>query len=373
MKFLLVLISCLLISSDIFAQAPVGRLADGRPYRVDEQGMRLSDYIAEIEVTNEELRQQVTGLEDEVAETNRKLNATGNSNCLANNTVKENNTACNYQSPTNPYYTKVKELEAELVSKPTQEQLSLLSKQSDISSLELSKLKSANDLQKEQLGNLKKQLQASLSDKEGLYQDLINKNRDAEENYSKVNNDNLELKQKISSLEKEMVTNNSLKNTLQGKNEEIAKLEKEIATNNSLKNLLEEKNDEIAKLKTAINSQNQRAALVYPETTKAVLASEPATDKTIVSYKSELRGQLQKIQNLILQRKNSLDNLKNRKSGILVSIQPLVASSGLSLDKIRLAVDNLSREEDVTDIKSGLSEISKILNEDLAVINRLLH
>lgn len=350
MKWLLILISWLLVSLEVFAQSPVnnaqppvGRLADGRPYRVDEQGMRLSDYIAEIEVTNEELRRQVTGLEDELAEANRKLNGTGNSNSLANNT------ACNYQSVSNPYYSKVKELEAELASRPTPGQLSHLNKQSDISALELNQLKAANQQQRAQLDILKKQLQTSFSDKEGLYEDLINKNRDSEENYSKITNDNLELKQKISSLEKE------------------------IETNKSLKNLLEEKNNEISTLKSSINSQNQRAALVYTESPKAVLTTEPLIDKTIVSYKSELRGQLQKIQTLILQRKNSLDNLKNNKSGILVSIQPLVTSSGMSLDKIRLAVDNLNREEDVTDIKAGLSEISKILSEDLAVINRLLH
>ncbi len=356
MKYLLILVSYLLISTVAFAESPalplvekvpvekpVGRLSDGRPYRVDEQGVRLSDYIAKIEVTNEELRKQVIGLEDELAETNRKLNARGNPNSLANNT------ACNYQSNANPYYTKVKELEAELASRSAQGNLSALGNQADITSLELSKLKSANELQKEQLQNLKKQLQTSLNDKEGLYQDLINKNSDSEENYSQIKNDNLELKQKISSLEKE------------------------VEANRSLKNLLEEKNQEISRLKSSANSNQQRAALVYTESPKAVLASEPSFNPTIVSYKSELRGQLQNIQGLILQRKNALDSLRNKKSGIIVSIQPLVTSSGMSLDRLRLAVDNLREEEEVADIKSGLSEISKLLNDDLAVINRLVH
>lgn len=50
-----------------------GRLADGRAYRIDEQGYRLIDQLAEYEVKVEELRRQVITLEDELIEKNKQI------------------------------------------------------------------------------------------------------------------------------------------------------------------------------------------------------------------------------------------------------------------------------------------------------------
>ena len=46
-----------------------GRLPDGRAFRIDQaSGLRLSDYIAELEVSADDLRRQVVALEDELNE-----------------------------------------------------------------------------------------------------------------------------------------------------------------------------------------------------------------------------------------------------------------------------------------------------------------
>src|SRR5690606_5305661 len=50
-----------------------GRTADGRAYRIDAQGLRLVDQMAELEVTVDELRRQVIALENELETKNRKI------------------------------------------------------------------------------------------------------------------------------------------------------------------------------------------------------------------------------------------------------------------------------------------------------------
>src|SRR5262245_34529645 len=62
-----------------FAENPdsVGRLPDGRPYRVDENGYKLSDHIADLEVTVNDLQNQVQSLEYELEQKNRDLESAG--------------------------------------------------------------------------------------------------------------------------------------------------------------------------------------------------------------------------------------------------------------------------------------------------------
>lgn len=51
----------------------VGRTADGRAYRVDNQGNEIVDYIAELELQQDALNRRIYGLEAEIAEKIRSL------------------------------------------------------------------------------------------------------------------------------------------------------------------------------------------------------------------------------------------------------------------------------------------------------------
>ncbi|MCC6952574.1 MAG: hypothetical protein IT290_00500, partial [Deltaproteobacteria bacterium] len=54
-----------------------GRLADGKAFRVDDQGLQLVDQMAELQVTVDELNRQITSLEFELAEKDRALLSQG--------------------------------------------------------------------------------------------------------------------------------------------------------------------------------------------------------------------------------------------------------------------------------------------------------
>lgn len=51
-----------------------GRLADGKAYRLDETGVRITDRLAELEVTVDDLQRQIYALENELGEKQRTIN-----------------------------------------------------------------------------------------------------------------------------------------------------------------------------------------------------------------------------------------------------------------------------------------------------------
>ena len=67
-RLFVVFLFFLTLSVSVFAEDDRGRLSDGRAFRTDAQGMQLIDYIAELEVTIDELNRRVHGLQYEVEE-----------------------------------------------------------------------------------------------------------------------------------------------------------------------------------------------------------------------------------------------------------------------------------------------------------------
>lgn len=62
----------------VYAEDDKGRLPDGRAFRTDSQGNQLVDYIAELELSVDALRRQVSGLEGEVEQKQALIDKIGN-------------------------------------------------------------------------------------------------------------------------------------------------------------------------------------------------------------------------------------------------------------------------------------------------------
>ncbi len=69
MKILLILF-LIFFTFSASAQNNAGRMADGRAFRIDNQGLRVVDHLAELEVRNKELKSKVISLKDSVVEKN---------------------------------------------------------------------------------------------------------------------------------------------------------------------------------------------------------------------------------------------------------------------------------------------------------------
>jgi len=343
-----------------------GRLSDGRAYRIDN-GMRLTDYIAELEVTNDDLKRQLNALESELDEKNARLEKAGNAPSPA---IRERDLvtgrsadhsgdhslpraqtasanvdcslktqpleakistleqqlqssqqarACNYQSTDNPLWAEVSSLREQLAQRPKAEQVSNLNAKAE----------------KEQEGRIW-----------------------AEEETEK-------LRAALTALQSESA---------------------------SLKSQLEQSRSE---LRAANENAQARAALAAAPPPAAVAAAVPVKEApkaievapklstqaetsvesigNLAAARADLKKQLGTIQSLVSERKNLLDSVKSRGKGVSISLQPLVTQNGKSLDSIRVDVNGLNSGSDIAAIRSDLQQIAGILNDDIGVLKRLAH
>jgi len=309
-----------------------GRTSDGKPYRIDREGLRISDYIAELEVANDDLKRQLEASDREIEEKDRLLKQAGVGR--ARNDVRERDLvssandrtscesrlkdlelrltsaeqkaksqlqpACDFQSPANPYKSQVEELQARLQHNPSDSQLQ--SEQDKRAAAEAELLRSKSELSKsrEELMSVKERVA-------GLERDLEEKST--------------------------RVTNEASRST-----------------------------PEIVASRGAMRDPSTEVEKVQP-----IRQSEP-TDKNV---QAELRGSLNQIQKLVGERKNLLDALKSKGKAVSVSLRPLVTADGKSLDSFRVEVDHFGANSDLGKIRSGLTEISSILNDDISLLRRL--
>jgi hypothetical protein len=313
-----------------------GRSADGKAYRI-ENGMKLSDYIAELEVANDDLHRQLDALEDELAEKDKQLGqsgtpekrrvreqnllsrksslppAAGSTTDACASTVQELNTkvvtlqeqlrqappsaACDYTSPDNPLWAQIKTLEAAVADRGAP--------------IEIVKSEQAKR-------------QAAEAELAKLKQDFEEQNRLVEDERHRS-----------------------------------AELQTQLA-------------DAKAQAAASTDSHIGRASLA-PEAQEKKAAANPESGSAdeVAAARGEFKEQLAKIQSLVVERKNLLDALKSKGRGISLSIQPLVASGGRSLDALRVQVKELSRPDDIGMIRSGLQEIVDVLNDDVSTLQRL--
>jgi chromosome segregation ATPase len=361
-----------------------GRLPDGRAYRIDKEGYRLVDQVAELEVTNDDLERQLRVLEDELrqlkrgagasavaangepvkevdllpssglrtaklppaktvasqnsetpdcndlvsslylkmAEMEKKL-ANANSLVQGNTSTKAvaSQTACDYQSPANPLWNQVNELQNALMQGPSAE---------------------AYAKSVEQQERIKTKLIEAAAEKSRL----------AEKN-EELSLSRIELEKKLNA-----------------QSERIAMQNAEIE---QVRGVLKQQEVMLASLQTSkVEAERARAALRTPKSEPTTSIVPQTTSADIAVAKKALRAELKTIQSKIMKRKNLIDRLKKKGRGVSVSPQRLVSSKGASLDALRLEVKSLSQVGAARKIRLGLREISLVLDEDIKTMQRLI-
>ena len=95
----------------------------------------------------------------------------------------------------------------------------------------------------------------------------------------------------------------------------------------------------------------------------------PVTQPSVDDRAVLVQG-LNHLQAKVLERKNLLDIVKEKKKGVTV-IQPLVTKGRVTLDDIRMNVQRFQPGQDPTGIQGSINEIGQILDDDIAVLKRL--
>ncbi len=322
-----------------------GRLPDGRAYRIDAaSGMRLSDYIAELEVTADDLRRQMVALEDEVSERRRQVEeyerTTGvklatkikETTLVDKSSLPPARSAPISCSPDDPMVAslraRVKELEAGGGVAPVPGSFG-------------GPVASGAPVAPVAPG-------APVAPAPGTTQQP--------QTACDWNSPANPLRSQLAETSE------------QGKRQ-AALLGEQLA---SVNNQLLEKNRKIEELESKAASVGERSEPRARQTPQAV----PVVSETVASTASnnervELVNALNKLQGLVIKRKDLLDNVKKTGKGVTVPIQPLVTRGRVTLDDLRTNVQRFQTGHDSTGIRATLAEIEQILHDDIAVLNRL--
>lgn len=340
-SLLVSLTSPAVVSAQNPSGAARGRLPDGRAYRVDPaSGMRLSDYVAELEVTTDDLKRQNVALEDEVSEKRRQIEQyarqTGvtiapkiKESTLVDKGLPPAKSAPIACSPMDPQVvalqTRIKTLEASLGGAAGSESPASAMAKCDYNT-------PANPLYTEVL-TLKRTLADNVSAKEGS---------DASH-------------QQLAALEQQLTAVNK---QLVDKQGQIDQLQQRLAQT-------EVKTEPRGRQTAPI-----QAALPIQEAPPVAVAVAPAP-VTNLADKNELNAMLTRVQALVIQRKDLLDAVKAKGKGVVVPIQPLVTKGRVTLDDIRTNVQRFQPGQDPAGTKASINEVEQILKDDIAVLSRL--
>lgn len=340
------LLSVMLGAASASAEPQRGRTTDGRAYRI-EKGMRLTDYIAELEVANDDLRRQLNAAEDELID----LQKAGQSGAKA--PVKEKDLISGAPTKAAP--------------------LPPARQESDSCQLELSNTRSQLESANARLREVRPPVACNYESPENPYLKQVRElERLSASGEAATRAQLIEEQGKRADLEREL---ESVRSDASTQREKVAGLEAQLGE--SKRTLASAR--ESARESTREDSLS-RAALAQPVKASAeekVAEVAPAAvpsahdEQSLTQLRTELNTSLQSIQSLIIERKNLLDSIKSRGKGVSINLQPLTARSGKSLDTLRAEVKALSSTSGAGELRTGIAEIAKILNDDIGVLKRL--
>lgn len=309
-----------------------GRAADGRAFRIDRDGMQITDYIAELEVTVDDLKRQVVALEDELDEKRARL----------------------------------ERVNAGQPPAPALKETHLLG---SVSATETAKTQECERSVTE--------LRSRLAEAERRASTAAARTREAEPHEAEIAAFKRQLDEKslrIAELERSLesvqgelrATTTRLAHATESLNEQTTLAEARAATLKSV---------EPPAGGPAQSEVSARASLAVeraehpPEAPAATSSSQPSAPS--IGDKASVKESLQRIQSLIIQRKDLSDAVSKKGRTISISLKPLVTRSGSSLDSLRTEASNLNGSTDVAALKDGIEQIEKILQEDIATLRRL--
>lgn len=318
-----------------------GRAPDGRAFRVDKEGMQITDYIAELEVTVDDLRRQVHALEDELDEKRDRLDQLASGKpapqLKETNLVGQERTAApDCSLAIAPLRAQVQQLQA------AEQQLRAAEQQRQLAAANGSTQAQA------QIQQLEHALEQSRS--EGMRNSDESKQLAADLMRAKSDLDNkdlriAELESKVTSLDAQLSAPAPQARAALARAEEPAPV--------------------VKRIDPPALAHSQSATPPAQESSTTLSLAE------IAPVRAELNESLQQIQILIIQRKDLSDSAGKRSKGVSIALKPLVSANGTSLDALRAEVRSLSANTRIDTVRSGLNQIQKILQDDIETLRRL--
>lgn len=367
--FLLTLFVLLAFTFQAQAQSDQrGRDASGRAYRIDKEGMKLVDQVAELEVTIDDLNRRIIALENEIDDKDRKLKRISEGKGSSSE-IGERDILSGGPKPTLPEVAGQDPSCSPLLT-PLQAKISQLDK-------ELTSYKVANEALNNQVALLSSQ-HKSLAEENNLNSGRIGLEQNAAREQLARQSSDYETQLKLQNSEKE-----KLQLVVENKASELSQLQGKLQASNARELELNQKidslNNKIVSLESSLSIYEkelgtQKKVTVLNKAARVAAGKSSVVDShpvAAVYVREELNERLSIIQKLINERKMLYDRLKDSRSNVIVSMQPLRTSNDESLDEVRKQILTVSSDDEGEGILEKLSEIEKILNEDLKLFKRM--
>lgn len=356
------------VSSGLTDDAKFGRTSDGRAYRVDSEGNKVIDYIADLEMNVDSLNRQVQGLEDELKEKTqviqRMLDGRVCDTGIKERDLQKNNSRyadSNFVWSGGPVDCSKEVSAAENRIKTQCEQ-----NEGRIRA-------GCEQSENQQRGEI-----IALQEKVNL---LVLQNEKPAQQKVVPAADNRKAQDELASLNAEA---DRLDREIQGSTSRIEQLQDELSA----------KNAQYALLQTQLASLDKRATTVKASLAPASVGGaapggrSPTGEgmslrsgrenfvenrqRAFESVKGTVRTDFNQAQGLIGNRDRMYQTYKtNQHSVVAFSPSPVRTSDGRDMNMLKSQLDNAASMREVSAVQSGLREIQRKMNDDIGLMQRL--
>ena len=407
-----------------------GRLKDGRAFRKGDSGYQITDHIAELEVTVDDLKRQVRALEDEVTDKRQEIaslkGAQGDtqSKCTPCPSIKEETmfSTPSKQKPqakplpcpvcdTSSLERDIRLLETKLANAASKNDQRAASSETESLKRQIQAEKDLQQSARIEITAVQGQLRASQeqvqqletsitnlnAQKQTLSEDLsaikkelavVSQGQDQTTELSKLRTQQEErlklLKEDLAQARADLEKANRSQTQEQRDLKADLLAQKEISANErsekeAMRSQLLRTQQELASLSQAARSsetQNQdlTKSTPAPSTSRAATsaqARQSSQSEDLMRAEASIKTKLASISSLISQRKSLIDAQREKGAGVSIRIQSLATEKGESLDSLRTRTAKLSSVSDAAEIFIGVKEIEDKLIEDIKVLKRL--
>lgn len=377
-----VLAGALLTSTAARADNERGRLPDGRAYRTDSGGNQLVDYIAELELSVDNLKRQVSGLEYEVEQKQAIIDSGPSAGCAVGK-IKESDLLKTGQKT---------EVKSALVSPPA-----ITCPACDCTA-QITEAKSTGRLEGEEA--------ARRSSAEASYQ---NQARDAELQRVKAElaSARTALSQRealATKLQTQLGKASAEQQEVQAKDKEVESAHRELASLRESRDGLEEERESLVlkieslqKENETLRARNQakdselraiQASYAQAERSRASEAAEPASrpaeiraaynsgrsgarDAALDSFRGRIGTSLNQIQGLVNQRDRLYQAYMNSNRVVNFTPAQARASNGMTISQIRSESENAQTVRELALLTRAVSEIRSKIEFDIGMMERM--
>ncbi|NMC63997.1 MAG: hypothetical protein GYA55_12610 [SAR324 cluster bacterium] len=374
----------LIFAYALFAQAEnpkLGRTESGKAFRIDSEGNKVVDYIADLESNVEGLQRQVQGLEDELREKVRIIENLQEGRS-GQDRIVEKDLVDNSARFADTNFAQSRQIEqaSDAASNSAKSQLNFECERTDaIRRAEIASLQDKIKLLEDENSSLSSRL------KDPSTTAMLNSRFDMDSQEGDDNRRNLDnSKAQILSLEDEIRMTDErisqLKDELEVKRQEYALLEKEIDSLNKTENFVLKSEDNAvneAKRGTSEGKSFDSRASLKPDfltTNKYSYPSKAESDRlqALESLKGSVSTEFNQVKSIISKRDNMLKDYKSQhKTSVAFNPSKPCSSNGDNLRSLHSRLERAQSIDDLSNVKKSLREIETKMNDDIALMQRL--